>query len=943
MKPVAVVVAVLVTLIAAGAGLTLPSGASALTPNGDQGWFWQMPQPFGGGLSDVTFGSDHDVWAVGGGRIAHSADAGATWAVQAVYPKSELYAVAFSDALHGYACGVSGAATPLVLKTVDGGTTWVKLNGFGSGGLDSVTMTDAEHVWISGPRRLWVTSDGGASWVRRTVHNDLYLGPMATTTVDGSRGWAGGSGGRVWRTVDGGATWRAQATGLAGDYLVYRLASTDAAHAWALAYRFSAQGPRSVLIATSDGGATWRRLEARSGELATSLYVKDEDDFWLIGLQFDDPLELLLAPLVGAPVRLRHTVDGGATWTTMIVDSTSPPMALAGSGDALCAVGMGAFTSADGGLTWQPRSGGDSYLFVAAQAVSATDVWAVDEAGALLHSADGARWVEQDAPARWDQSLRGVSFSDAQHGWVVGAGGTAGDAPLILRTLDGGGTWHEQTPPLPAALAGVDFVDAKHGWVFAGNGPSSNMLARTTDGGVTWLVQRPHSGLFGLSTVDFIDTDTGWAAGQYDSSVSGMGSGIFRTVDAGKTWTTSALPRNQEVEQLRFPDKLHGWAIVLDQISDSSSQYVMHTGDGGKTWTRLTGFSGRRPTALHFLDALTGWVAVSGEGVYKTTDGGVSWALVSIAGSGETSVLTASDATHVWALGLGELLGTVDATGDTAAPQTWTDGDGRWTRSAQTLTLTAGDIGGSGLARTEYSLDDGKSWLAGTSMAFAAPADHSNDGAHTVRYRSIDGAGNREATKLTAVLIDTLGPACGAPKKAVVNAGSKGILRFLASDATSGVGRAVITIRDQSGKVRRTFVRRAGNWGTYPAPTYYWLRFRCDLRPGTYRITVTATDRAGNTQTKIGHNVLRVVRRGAPQQRRPWWPAGLPGDTLVVSGGSSPAAAALAAAAGTMAGGSLATPLGGARGPGPQQIAAPSLAALLDRELNRGGRRVPRT
>ena len=63
-----------------------------------------------------------------------------------------------------------------------------------------------------------------------------------------------------------------------------------------------------------------------------------------------------------------------------------------------------------------------------------------------------------------------------------------------------------------------------------------------------------------------------------------------------------------------------------------------------------------------------------------------------------------------------------------------------------------------------------------------------------------------------------------------------------------------------------------------PAPPFYYLRFHCALRPGTYRVEVRATDWAGNPQVLIGHNTLRVVRRGAPPFENPGWPAGMPSD-----------------------------------------------------------------
>ena len=67
-------------------------------PDGTQGWYWQMPQPAaslssydGVSFGAVAFPDANDVWAVGGGGIIlHSADAGATWAVQPTPTSADL-------------------------------------------------------------------------------------------------------------------------------------------------------------------------------------------------------------------------------------------------------------------------------------------------------------------------------------------------------------------------------------------------------------------------------------------------------------------------------------------------------------------------------------------------------------------------------------------------------------------------------------------------------------------------------------------------------------------------------------------------------------------------------------------------------------------------------------------------------------------------------------
>ena len=94
---------------------------------------------------------------------------------------------------------------------------------------------------------------------------------------------------------------------------------------------------------------------------------------------------------------------------------------------------------------------------------------------------------------------------------------------------------------------------------------------------------------------------------------------------------------------------------------------------------------------------------------------------------------------------------------DTRAPETQcslegTHGANGWYISHVTMTLSASDGDGSGVARTEYSFD-GSNW-----QDYEAPLSITNEGVTTVFYRSYDEAGNLEETKSCVVRIDTRPP-----------------------------------------------------------------------------------------------------------------------------------------------------------------------------------------
>jgi hypothetical protein len=96
---------------------------------------------------------------------------------------------------------------------------------------------------------------------------------------------------------------------------------------------------------------------------------------------------------------------------------------------------------------------------------------------------------------------------------------------------------------------------------------------------------------------------------------------------------------------------------------------------------------------------------------------------------------------------------------DTIAPTTTmtlagTNGQNDWYTGDVMVTLTATDNeNGSGVEKTEYSLDAGVTW-----NTYAEPLNISQEGVTAIRYFSTDKAGNREEIKTQEIKIDTIAP-----------------------------------------------------------------------------------------------------------------------------------------------------------------------------------------
>ena len=85
---------------------------------------------------------------------------------------------------------------------------------------------------------------------------------------------------------------------------------------------------------------------------------------------------------------------------------------------------------------------------------------------------------------------------------------------------------------------------------------------------------------------------------------------------------------------------------------------------------------------------------------------------------------------------------------------TGTQGSNDWCTGDVELTLSATDnVNGSGVAKTEYSLDDGKTWTT-----YESPVVFSQEGIFDVSYRSVDKKDNIEEIKKVTIKIDKTSP-----------------------------------------------------------------------------------------------------------------------------------------------------------------------------------------
>ncbi|WP_328843636.1 WD40/YVTN/BNR-like repeat-containing protein [Streptomyces sp. NBC_00258] len=252
-------------------------------------------------------------------------------------------------------------------------------------------------------------------------------------------------------------------------------------------------------------------------------------------------------------------------------------------------------------------------------------------------------------PTATNDTLIVVDVVDRDVVWAAGGGfqGATGDGSVV-RSVDGGRSWRNVTPPGGAVdeFRDVEAFDRDHALVLTlSSATEPPRIYRTADGGASWqLVFRDPDPEAFYSCMAFFDDRRGLAVGD----PAGGRFPIQTTADGGRTWhpaPTGSLPVAQPGDGalatgtcMAAQGPRDAWFATTGTRSEPTrSPQVFHTRDGGRTWsvadTPIPGATSAI-ASLSFLDRRRG-LAVGGnfappQGVdvgaaARTVDGGAAW------------------------------------------------------------------------------------------------------------------------------------------------------------------------------------------------------------------------------------------------------------------------------------------------------------------------------
>lgn len=353
-----------------------------------------------------------------------------------------FFNVSFGDADHGVVQVFRQVnppnRPPPIYLTADGGRTWKPLAN-PTNAIFEVTFVGrqrmlAEEFGRAQPRLL-VSENGGRTWQPLAIDPRQFIISQSWPVFLGSDGWwldwqaFSGIGARLtgpvglWHTSDGGRTWqRLAASGIPAFRYLDRVRFVDQRHGLLAMISAGDQG-RAMLVATSDGGATWEPAVTFDTPLA------ETSPLGVLLLQHGTRLLAWVAvspstgpgPIPGEQSGVRTFVsvsdDGGGTWGPFRPGPVPTPASTASTivddeGRLVVLDGHRLWISADGGATWVARvtvmPEGLIPVFIAAAvpsslyalAVQSSDIPRLGNAPAsLLRSSDGGiHWTEVRLP-----------------------------------------------------------------------------------------------------------------------------------------------------------------------------------------------------------------------------------------------------------------------------------------------------------------------------------------------------------------------------------------------------------------------------------------------------------------------------------------------------------------------------------------------------------------
>jgi len=518
-------------------------------------------------FNSMCFVNDSIGWLVGSsGLILKTMNSGETWKKQEWNDtvNTNLLSVYFINADTGWAgsdANFNVNQYGVLLNTIDGGKTWTSKKLYGS--INQIKFVNNNFGWISAPlwQSYYITKDGGNTWNRHARQLDeVYF-------IDSLNGFLSNTN-AIYKTIDGGNSWNKVITfngdinrinflnnkvGWAVGYQNYGkqkllIGTSDGGNSWSVIPNLSngnlysidfnnsntgyAVGYAGVIVATTDGGNNWREISSKNISTFRSIYFTDPDNGWAVGGNISDMIGFIY-----------NTTDGGRNWNLQLSDSSRYLNTVYFANNLIGWAGgfNRIIKTTDGGKTWNQQyySGINSIYFI-----DKNNGWAVSDNHIINTTDGGSNWYLVNPSVYNTYTYYTVLFRNKDVGFIGGNG-------FILKSTDGGNSWDSTSGPVND-ICSIAFSDSLDGTAISNGGA----IFQTKDGGNSWNILQPANYENYFSSVKYRDSKNGLIVGKY-------GFMLF-TSDGGNSWTQCESPTNTAINSIFFIDSTTGWAAGND-------------------------------------------------------------------------------------------------------------------------------------------------------------------------------------------------------------------------------------------------------------------------------------------------------------------------------------------------------------------------------------------
>ena len=570
------------------------------------------------------------------GEVLKTVDGGVSWLTMRAADGSgyDWEDVKFADANVGYATSEKG----FIYKTVDGGATWTMIADTAnfSVTLKHLAVVSADIVYFAGKDGVLLkTVDGGVNFTKSdsTFDGDDLDGGIAFCSENVGVVQSDGVGGKTWYTHDGGQTWTFVT--VAPLFPVGTMSSRI--------YDITAYGDSTFAIVgyhyctflSTDGGKTYS-------------YIGNVDYGYELGVSIDIINDNTII-IGGNDGYIAKTTDAGASWDTLNIGH-GQKINIVDFVDANTGYVFGYYgqwmKTIDGGTNFTPLLDWPQVSFWGLALPEENKIVLSTYAGGeLATSIDGG--LTWDYPNNYatqvSENLYECEFFDANTGLAGGGYGT------LIRTTDGGDTWTAIESPM--ALVANKHINAIHVYdattAFAGG--SSGYLMKSVDGGLTWTDTKVNSSTvydiwaLDANTVLVSESSGKFCYGVFDASGAVITDSLL--IDVGSNSMRAVEVRNNVVLVAASSGKL--FRTTVDNLAGLAEVFTDPDGDDLYD--------------VEFVNDTLVFVVGEAGKIYRSDDAGLTWA-AEVNPSAETLQKVRFRNNKLWAVGKGGTILLLDMT-----------------------------------------------------------------------------------------------------------------------------------------------------------------------------------------------------------------------------------------------------------------------------------------